>query len=166
VTVAEIADAAGVHPYQGVALQLPAVPTAVEAMAVARQKQELGTAVRNGLRLLFHQSEGFLDRTLARRGWTTQRPVGLEVKTFWSPVLGARLIPELGFGGHPSEVLLATAVLAAGEVSFLLVGGAPLRLRSEPPRLGPAPPRGLDLPSLTPVRWRDGCRCRWRDGRG
>jgi hypothetical protein len=76
-------------------------------MAIARQKPELGAAVRNGLRLLFHQSEGFLDQTLARRGWTADRPVGLEVKTFWSTVLGARLISESGFGGHPADVDLA-----------------------------------------------------------
>ena len=90
-----------------VALQLPAVPTAVEAMAIARQKPELGPLARNGLRLLFHQSEGFLERTLTRRGWAADRPVGLEVKTFWSTVLGARLISESGFGGHPTDVGLA-----------------------------------------------------------
>jgi AcrR family transcriptional regulator len=90
-----------------VALQLPAAPVVVEAMAIARQRPDLGSAVRGALRLLFRQSEEFLDRTLARRGWTTDRPVGLEVKTFWSTILGARLIFESGFGGRPSDVDLA-----------------------------------------------------------
>jgi AcrR family transcriptional regulator len=90
-----------------VALHLPAVPTAVEAMAVARQKPGLEPALRNGLRLLFHQSEAFLARTLARHGWVADRPLDVEVKTFWSTVLGARLISESGFGGQPADIDLA-----------------------------------------------------------
>jgi TetR/AcrR family transcriptional regulator, regulator of cefoperazone and chloramphenicol sensitivity len=90
-----------------VALQLPAVPTAVEAMAIARQKPDLGPTVRNRVWLLFHQGEGFLARTLTRRGWVADRPVAVEVKTFWSAVLGARLISDSGFGGRSSDVDLA-----------------------------------------------------------
>src|SRR4051794_13067475 len=73
------------------ALALPAIPAAVRAMATAREREELRPAAQMYLAVLFRQAEHYLATQLDRRGWTVDRPPALEVRTFWSAVLGARL---------------------------------------------------------------------------
>ncbi len=89
------------------ALALPAVPVAVRAMSIARQRPELRPLAQHSLSLLFRQAERYLTATLHRHGWVVDRPPGTEVRTFWSAVLGARLISESGFGGTSSDIDLA-----------------------------------------------------------
>lgn len=89
------------------ALVLPAVPFAVEAMSITRHRPELQSLTNESLGLLFRQASQYLTAVLDRRGWTLDRPVEVETRTFWSAVLGARLISESGFGGRSSDIDLA-----------------------------------------------------------
>ncbi|GHJ46922.1 transcriptional regulator [Catellatospora sp. TT07R-123] len=89
------------------ALALPAVPLAVQAMSIARRRPELHPVAEHGLGLLFRQAQRYLEAILARHGWAVDRPVEVEARTFWSTVLGARLISESGFGGRSSDIDLA-----------------------------------------------------------
>jgi hypothetical protein len=89
------------------ALALPAVPIAVQAMSIARRRPELQPVAEHDLGLLFHQAQRFLTAILERRDWAIDRPADVESRTFWSAVLGARLISESGFGGRSSDIDLA-----------------------------------------------------------
>ncbi|MEV6923252.1 TetR/AcrR family transcriptional regulator C-terminal domain-containing protein [Dactylosporangium sp. NPDC051485] len=89
------------------ALALPALPGAIQAMSVARLRPELQPVVQTYLAVLFRRAETYLVALLDRRGWTVERPPPVEVRTFWSAVLGARLISESGYGGRSSDVDLA-----------------------------------------------------------
>jgi TetR/AcrR family transcriptional regulator, regulator of cefoperazone and chloramphenicol sensitivity len=89
------------------ALVLPALPAAVQAMSITRRRPELHSVAEQSLGLLFHQAERYLGEILQRRDWTIDRPAGVEARTFWSAVLGARLIFESGYGGSSSEIDLA-----------------------------------------------------------
>lgn len=89
------------------ALALPAVPIAVQAMSITRRRPELQPVAEHSLTLLFRQAGRFLEALLARHGWTIDRPIDVETRTFWSAVLGARLISESGFGGHSGDIDLA-----------------------------------------------------------
>jgi TetR/AcrR family transcriptional regulator, regulator of cefoperazone and chloramphenicol sensitivity len=89
------------------ALALPAVPVAVHAMSVTRRRAELRSTAEHDLGLLFRQGERYLTTVLDRRGWVLDRPAGTEIRTFWSAVLGARLISESGFGGRSSDLDVA-----------------------------------------------------------
>jgi AcrR family transcriptional regulator len=89
------------------ALVLPAVPVAVQAMSITRRRAELQQVAEHSLGLLFHQAERYLDTILRRREWAIDRPAAVEARTFWSAVLGARLISESGFGGSTSDIDLA-----------------------------------------------------------
>ena len=90
-----------------VALALPAVPLAVHAMTLARHRPELAPIVAEQLALLFDRAERYLVAVLDEHNWTITRPPGVEARTFWSAVLGARLISESGFGGHAEDIDLA-----------------------------------------------------------
>ncbi|MBP2706389.1 TetR family transcriptional regulator [Microbispora sp. RL4-1S] len=89
------------------ALALPAVPVAVQAMALARYRTELQPLAQQNLTLLFRQAERYLTAVLDRHDWVIDRPADVEARTFWSAVLGARLISESGFGGRSADVDLA-----------------------------------------------------------
>ncbi|MFK3979243.1 TetR/AcrR family transcriptional regulator C-terminal domain-containing protein [Micromonospora sp. NPDC050397] len=89
------------------ALALPAVPIAVQAMSVTRQRPELRPLAEQHLTRLFHQARRYLTAILERHGWVIDRPADVETRTFWSAVLGARLISESGFGGRSSDIDLA-----------------------------------------------------------
>ena len=89
------------------ALVLPAVPIAVQAMSITGRRPELRPLAEHSLGLLFHRAERYLTAVLARRGWVVDRPAAVEARTFWSAVLGARLISESGFGGRTSDIDLA-----------------------------------------------------------
>jgi AcrR family transcriptional regulator len=88
-------------------LALPAVPVVVRAMSISRLRPDLQKLTQHRLAILFRQAEHYLARVLDRRGWTLDRPIEVEVRTFWSAVLGARLISESGYGGHSSDIDVA-----------------------------------------------------------
>jgi len=89
------------------ALALPALPVAVEAMSVTRRRPELHAVAEQNLAVLFRQAEHYLTAILERRGWVIDRPPDVETRTFWSAVIGARLIHESGYGGRSSDVDVA-----------------------------------------------------------
>jgi AcrR family transcriptional regulator len=89
------------------ALALPSVPNANHALSIARARPELQPLAQHNLALLFRQAERYLTTVLDQRGWITVRPTDVETRTFWSAVLGARLISESGFGGRSSDIDLA-----------------------------------------------------------
>nr|BFE65749.1 hypothetical protein GCM10020063_102750 [Dactylosporangium thailandense] len=89
------------------ALALPTIPAAVQAMSIARERPELQSTAQLYLTILFRQAEHYLVTLLDRRAWTVDRPPAVEVRTFWSAVLGARLIADSGHGGRPADVDLA-----------------------------------------------------------
>jgi AcrR family transcriptional regulator len=88
-------------------LALPAVPVAVRAMSISRLRPELHKLAQQSLAVLFRQAEHYLARVLERRDWALDRPVEVEVRTFWSAVLGARLISESGYGGRSTDIDVA-----------------------------------------------------------
>jgi TetR/AcrR family transcriptional regulator, regulator of cefoperazone and chloramphenicol sensitivity len=89
------------------ALALPAVPIAVQAMSIARHRPELQPLAQQNLGLLFRQAQRYLTAVLERHDWVIDRPADTEARTFWSAVLGARLISESGFDGRSSDIDLA-----------------------------------------------------------
>jgi AcrR family transcriptional regulator len=89
------------------ALALPAVPLAVQAMSITRRRPELQPLAQQNLQVLFHQAQRFLTAILERHDWVIDRSAETEARTFWSAVLGARLISESGFGGRSSDIDLA-----------------------------------------------------------
>lgn len=89
------------------ALALPAVPTATHAMSITRLRPELRPVAQQNLAVLFRRAEFYLSVVLGRRGWVLDRRPDVEVRTFWSAVLGARLISESGFGGSSADLDLA-----------------------------------------------------------
>jgi TetR/AcrR family transcriptional regulator, regulator of cefoperazone and chloramphenicol sensitivity len=90
-----------------ITLALPAVPVAVQAMSISRRRPELHAVAQQYLSVLFRQAEHYLAGVLERHDWVIDRPVEVEVRTFWSAVLGARLISEAGYGGHSTEIDVA-----------------------------------------------------------
>ncbi|MFI6076276.1 TetR/AcrR family transcriptional regulator C-terminal domain-containing protein [Actinoplanes sp. NPDC051343] len=88
-------------------LTLPALPVVVRAMSISRLRPELQKLAQHRLAILFRQAEHYLAGVLERHDWTLDRPIEVEVRTFWSAVLGARLISESGYGGHPSDIDVA-----------------------------------------------------------
>jgi AcrR family transcriptional regulator len=89
------------------ALALPSVPVAVEAMSITHRRAELRELAEHSLGVLFRKTERYLADLLERRGWAIDRPASVEARTFWSAVLGARLISESGYGGRSDEIDLA-----------------------------------------------------------
>jgi len=89
------------------ALALPALPAVVEAMSITRRRPELRALAEQNLTVLFRQAEHYLTAILTRRGWSVDRPPEVEARTFWSAVLGARLIAESGYPGSSADVDVA-----------------------------------------------------------
>ena len=89
------------------ALVLPAVPIAVQAMSITRRRPELQPLVAQNLTVLFRQAQRYLTAILERHDWVVDRPTDTEARTFWSAVLGARLIWESGFGGRYGDIDIA-----------------------------------------------------------
>ncbi|MEV6967748.1 TetR/AcrR family transcriptional regulator C-terminal domain-containing protein [Hamadaea sp. NPDC051192] len=89
------------------ALALPTVPLAVQAMSIAGRRPELRAVAQHNLAILFRQAERYLTGVLSRRGWVVDRTPEAETRTFWSTVLGARLVSESGFGGRSDDIDLA-----------------------------------------------------------
>ncbi len=89
------------------ALALPAVPLAVQALSITRRRPELQPLAQHNLALLFRQAQRYLIDVLGERGWVIDRAPEVEARTFWSAVLGARLISESGYGGRSSDIDLA-----------------------------------------------------------
>lgn len=89
------------------ALTLPAVPIVVQAISITRHRPELQPQAKQSLSVLFSRAQRYLEYVLDRRDWVTERPTDTEARTFWSSVLGARLVFESGFGGRSSDIDLA-----------------------------------------------------------
>lgn len=89
------------------ALALPSVPLVTRALAVAHARPELHAAVQRDLTLLFRSAQRYLEQVLAERDWVVDRTPETETRTFWSTVLGARLVSGSGFGGRSTDVDLA-----------------------------------------------------------
>ena len=89
------------------ALSLPAVPLVVQAVSITRRRPELQPLAQHNLALLFRQAQRYLTAVLGERGWVIDRAPEVETRTFWSAVLGARLISESGYGGRSSDIDLA-----------------------------------------------------------
>ncbi|MFI6759784.1 TetR/AcrR family transcriptional regulator C-terminal domain-containing protein [Micromonospora sp. NPDC050417] len=89
------------------ALALPAVPIAIQAMSITRQRPELRPVAEQNLALLFHRAQRYLTAILELHDWVIDRPADVETRTFWSAVLGARLISESGFGDRSNDIDLA-----------------------------------------------------------
>ncbi|MDG4825825.1 TetR/AcrR family transcriptional regulator C-terminal domain-containing protein [Asanoa sp. WMMD1127] len=89
------------------ALALPSVPAVVEAMSITRRRPELRSLAEQNLTVLFRQAEHYLTAILTRRGWSVDRAPEVEARTFWSAVLGARLIAESGYPGTSADVDVA-----------------------------------------------------------
>jgi AcrR family transcriptional regulator len=89
------------------ALALPAVPLAVQALSITRRRPELRPLAERDLALLFRRAERYLTAVLDQRDWVIDRSPDVETRTFWSAVLGARLISESGYGGRSTDIDLA-----------------------------------------------------------
>jgi AcrR family transcriptional regulator len=89
------------------ALALPSLPAVVEAMSITRRRPELRPLAEQNLTVLFRQAEHYLTAILTRRGWEVDRTPEVEARTFWSAVLGARLIAESGYPGTSADVDVA-----------------------------------------------------------
>ncbi|KHK96707.1 TetR family transcriptional regulator [Microbacterium mangrovi] len=94
-------------------LAIPSLPTVAKALAAAVSKPDLAPVVEKHLQLLFRQSERYLSRLAADRGWTLGRPLDAEVKTFWSTALGAVLLVRAGAQGTSSDLDLAGTLTVA-----------------------------------------------------
>jgi AcrR family transcriptional regulator len=88
-------------------LALPSLPSITRALAAAISKPELAGVVDTHLQLLFRQSERHGNRLIAARGWQVDRPMAVEVRTFWSAALGAVLLARAGVDGSASDLDLA-----------------------------------------------------------
>ncbi|MHC6626913.1 TetR/AcrR family transcriptional regulator C-terminal domain-containing protein [Streptomyces globosus] len=91
-------------------LAMPSLPSVARALAAGIAKPELAPVVDQHLRLLFRQSERFVGRLADSRGWKAGRPLGVEVRTFWSTALGAVLLVRAGAHGTNADLDLAGAL--------------------------------------------------------
>ncbi|MEW1900882.1 TetR/AcrR family transcriptional regulator C-terminal domain-containing protein [Streptomyces sp. NPDC086147] len=91
-------------------LAMPSLPSVARALAAGISRPELAPVVDRHLQLLFRQSERFAGRLVDGRGWGTHRPLGVEVRTFWSTALGAVLLVRAGAHGTVADLDLAGAL--------------------------------------------------------
>ncbi|MYX99940.1 TetR family transcriptional regulator [Streptomyces sp. SID486] len=91
-------------------LAMPSLPSIGQALAAAISKPELAPVVDRHLQLLFRQSERFVCHLIDSRGWSTRRPLSMEVRTFWSTALGAVLLVRAGAHGTAADLDLAGAL--------------------------------------------------------
>lgn len=92
------------------ALAMPSTTVVVRALAAAGDDAAQRERVRLLLAVLFRQSERYLERIVAERGWTSASGVGRDARTFWSAVFGATLLADAGVTGGPSDLDLAGTV--------------------------------------------------------
>lgn len=92
------------------ALAMPATLLVVRALAATGDDAGQRERVRLLLAVLFRQSERYLERVAAERGWTSASGVGRDARTFWSAVFGATLLADAGVTGGPSDLDLAGTV--------------------------------------------------------
>lgn len=90
-----------------VVLALPSLPPVARALAAGISRPALAPVVDTHLQLLFRQSERYLRRLAAARGWEPTRTPAVEVRTFWSAALGAVLLARAGVSGTASDLDLA-----------------------------------------------------------
>lgn len=88
-------------------LALPSLPRVAAALASGVTRSDLGDVIDRHLQLLFAQSERYLGRVAARRGWAPRRPPAQEVRTFWSAALGGALLSQAGVSGTAADLDLA-----------------------------------------------------------
>ncbi|MFD7711584.1 TetR/AcrR family transcriptional regulator C-terminal domain-containing protein [Streptomyces sp. NPDC059786] len=96
-------------------LAMPSLPSVARALATGVSKPELAPVVDRHLQLLFRQSERFVGQLVDSRGWGARRPLGVEVRTFWSTALGAVLLVRAGAHGTATDLDLAGALTIHGE---------------------------------------------------
>jgi len=96
------------------ALMLSSMPLVVRALAVGTSRPALASVVDQHLNLLFRQSERYLVRLLKQRRWEVERPVPVEIRTFWSAAFGATLLSQAGVTGSGSDVDLAGTLTVRG----------------------------------------------------
>jgi AcrR family transcriptional regulator len=88
-------------------MAMPSLPAVSRALAAAIARPELSEVVDTHLRLLFQQSERYLQALAAERDWSSERPLAMEVRTFWSTALGATLLSRAGLNAKTTEIDLA-----------------------------------------------------------
>ncbi|MFJ3956957.1 TetR/AcrR family transcriptional regulator C-terminal domain-containing protein [Arthrobacter sp. NPDC090010] len=88
-------------------LALPSLPFVARALATGVAKPELAPVVEQHVHLLFRQSERFVRQLVDARGWTVERPLDVEARTFWSAALGAALLSRAGVDGTAADLDLA-----------------------------------------------------------
>ncbi|SEJ48032.1 transcriptional regulator, TetR family [Arthrobacter sp. yr096] len=96
------------------ALMLPSMPLVVRALAVGTSRPALAAVVDQHLNLLFRQSGRYLARILNHRDWEVERPLHVEIRTFWSAAFGAILLSQAGVTGSGSDVDLAGTLTVRG----------------------------------------------------
>jgi AcrR family transcriptional regulator len=96
-------------------MAMPSLPSVARALAAAIAKPDLQPVVDRHLQLLFRQSERFVGRLVEDRDWRTERPLGTEVRTFWSTALGAVLLVRAGAHGTIADLDLAGALTVHDE---------------------------------------------------
>lgn len=90
-------------------LAMPSLPLVVAALGVGERERSAHL-----LGLLFRQSERYLARVAADRGWASGS-LHRDVRTFWSAAFGAALLRAAGGTGGPEDVdLAATLSISAG----------------------------------------------------
>ncbi|MGX5696521.1 TetR/AcrR family transcriptional regulator C-terminal domain-containing protein [Agromyces soli] len=86
---------------------LPSLPRVAGALANGITRPELAEVVDTHLKLLFRQSERYLERVAKMRGWAVERPIPQEVRTFWTATIGAALLVGAGATGTAADLDLA-----------------------------------------------------------
>ncbi|GAA3636363.1 hypothetical protein GCM10022223_63530 [Kineosporia mesophila] len=98
-------------------LAMPSLPAVSRALAAAIARPELSQVVDTHLQLLFRQSERYLQAITTARGWSAERALALEVRTFWSTALGATLLSRAGVSGTTTDLDLASALTVHEPIS-------------------------------------------------
>jgi AcrR family transcriptional regulator len=96
------------------ALAMPSTSLLVTALGLAQDDDVLRERTSTLLAVLFRQSERWLERVVADHGWTSERGVARDARTFWSAVFGAVLFATAGAVGGPSDVDVAPTVSITG----------------------------------------------------
>jgi AcrR family transcriptional regulator len=97
-----------------VVLALPSLPLVAGALALGIGRSELAPVIDRHLQLLFRQSERYLHTLIDSRGWTADRPIAQEARTFWSAALGGALLAQAGVQGSAADLDLAGTLTVRG----------------------------------------------------
>ncbi len=99
-----------------VGLAMPSTRQLVQALALASRSDDLDRLITRQTGLLFRQTERYVEGLARRRGWTTRHGVEIEVRHFWTVVLGAGLITGAGFPGTAADIdLSGILTMTAGD---------------------------------------------------